>query len=55
MKQPPYSLHSFPPKGEIGRAPGSGKASEPPPKGAKSFLGLPGERLESSFGTAGRN
>ncbi len=26
-------------------APGSGKTSDPPPEGAKSFLGRPGERL----------
>jgi 50S ribosomal protein L16 3-hydroxylase len=32
---------------EIGGAPGS-KPPEPPPKGAKSFLGRPGERLESA-------
>ena len=30
-------------------APGSGKNSEPPPEGAKSFLGRPGERLEREW------
>ncbi|MDP2433445.1 MAG: phytoene/squalene synthase family protein [Pseudomonadota bacterium] len=32
-------------------APGPGKAPEPPPEGAKSFLGRPGERLESDHTT----
>jgi len=31
---------------EVNFAPGSGKTSEPPPEGAKSFLGRPGERLD---------
>ncbi len=31
---------------EVHFAPGSGEASEPPPEGAKSFLGRPGERLD---------
>jgi len=36
---------------EILSTPGSGKASEPPPEGAKSFLGRPDERLESLIRT----
>jgi nitrilase len=34
-------------KVQVSSAPGSGKSPEPPPTGAKSFLGRPGERLES--------
>ena len=36
---------------EILSTPGSGKASEPPPEGAKSFLGRPDERLEGLIRT----